>query len=86
MKDPVAKQNIPMRIGCNHPAVMGVGHIDPAEELAPPVRTAVPIFIPHEKKAWLFRDAAAAVAEVVEVDAVAVINLTHELFRGRHHF
>lgn len=31
-------------------------------------------------------DAAAAVAEVVEVDAVAVINLTLELFRGSHHF
>ena len=31
-------------------------------------------------------DATAAVAEVVEVDAVAVINLTHEIFRGSHHF
>lgn len=30
------------------------------------------------------RDAAAAVAEVVEVDAVAVINLTHAIFRGSH--
>jgi len=30
-------------------------------------------------------DTAAAVAEFLEVDAVAVINLTHAIFRGSHH-